>query len=175
MTMSTLKDKTLLLLGLVSHEDMHGYKLNKLLKSANKTIQIGKANAYKILAKFEKMGFVTHTVESQPNRPSKIIYSITESGKKEFNRLLRERLAETYPFEYPDGVSLDFIGLIKPQEALSLLKKRLECLAARCSTLQSYPDDIRTSHPGLNFLVLQAELDYDMLTKLIENLKGGDN
>lgn len=171
MTMSTLKDKTLLLLGLVSHEDIHGYKLNKLLMLTSKSIQIGKANAYKILAKFEKMGYVTHMDKYQPNRPSRIIYSITESGKKEFNRLLRERLAESYPIEYPDGVSLDFIRLIKPQEALSLLGKRLECLAARCSTLQSYPDDIRTSHPGLNFLILQAELEYDMLTKLIENLK----
>lgn len=169
--MSTLKDKTLLLLGLVSHEDMHGYKLNKLLKLPGKPIQIGKANAYKILAKFEKMGFVTHVEESQSNRPSKIIYSITESGKSEFNRLLRERMAESDPFEYPDGVSLDFISLIEPQEALSLLKKRLQCLAARCSTFQSYSDDIRTSHPGLNFLILQAELEHDMLTKLIENLK----
>ncbi|MES0490080.1 MAG: helix-turn-helix transcriptional regulator [Leptospirales bacterium] len=170
--MSSLKDKTLLLLGFLSHEQMHGYKLNQLLKLPSNSIQVGKANAYKILAKFEEQGFVTHVEESQRNRPSKTTYSITEAGKIEFKRLLLERLGEYQPFEYPDGVSLDFLALIEPQEALPLLLKRQECLAARCTTLQSYSDDIRTGHPGLNFLTLQAELEFEMLTKLIENLKG---
>lgn len=171
MTMSSLKDKTLLLLGLLKHEDMHGYKLNKMLKETNKTIQIGKANAYKILAMLEEKGFVTQRVRSQPNRPSKIIYSISKLGVNEFNRLLRERLAETQPFDYPDGVSLDFIGFIDPQEAKPLLEKRVERLAARCSTFQSYSDDIRASHPGLDILIQQAELEYRMINKLIKKLK----
>ena len=171
MTMSSLKDKTLLLLGLLNHEEMHGYKLNKMLKDSQKTIQIGKANAYKILGMLEKKGFVVQRVKTQSNRPSRIIYSITEEGNLEFNRLLRERLAESEQFDYPDGVSLDFIGLIEPQEAISLLEKRLERLAARCSTFHGYSDDIRASHPGLDIFIEQAKLEYKMMNKLIKKLK----
>ena len=80
-------------------------------------------------------------------------------------------MGENFATEYPDGVSLDFLGLLEPEEALPLLQKRRECLADRCSALDSYSDDIRTSHPGLNILILQAQLEYEMTTKLIDTVK----
>ena len=130
-------------------------------------ISIGKANAYKLLAKLEEEGFVGHVEERQGNRPSRMVYSITEQGKSEFDRLLRERLAQFQPIEYPDGVSLNFIGLLEPKEALSLLEFRQERLADRCATLNGFSDDIRASHPGIDFLVRQAELESLFINSLI--------
>ena len=157
--MSTVKVKRLHLLGILHSQDVHGYQLNQLLGHPTNAISIGKANAYKLLAGMEEEGFVSHVEERQGNRPPRLVYSITELGKEEFGRLLRESLPEFQPLEYANGVSLNFIGLLEPQEALALLTLRQERLAGRCATLNGVSDDILASHPGIDFLVLQAELE----------------
>lgn len=166
--MSSIKDKNLLLLGILHSHDMHGYQLNQLLKSPASVINVGKANAYQILAKLEEKGFVTHVEKREGKRPPKLVYTISDIGKEEFKRLLIERLAEFQPIEYPDGVSLNLIELLKPQEALSLLLKRQERLAIHCETLNSFSDEIRASHPGIDFLALQTELESNFLNNLVE-------
>lgn len=169
--MGSLRDKSLLLLGILASESMHGYQLNKMLKDPHVSIRVGKANAYKILAGFEEKGWVTQSEEVQDKKPSRFVYSITDQGREKFRSLLLERLAESEPTEYPDGVALDFAGLLEPQEALFALRKRREYLAGRCESMRGISDDIRTSHPGLNFRVLQAELEYEILEKLIKKLE----
>jgi len=166
--MSSIKDKKLYLLGFLCNQNVHGYQLNQTLKHPANAIKIGKANAYKLLAKLEDEGFVSHVEERIGNRPSRMVYSITDKGKKEFRRLLEEGLAQFQPIEYPGGVSLNFIGLLKPQEALSFLLKRQERLAIHCDTFNSISDEIRASHPGIDFLVQQAALEQEFLTKLVE-------
>ena len=166
--MSSINDKKLHLLGILCYQDVHGYQLNQALKEPANAINIGKANAYKILAKLENEGLVSHIEERHGNRPSRMVYSITEQGKSEFKRLLRERLAQFQPIEYPDGVSLNFIGLLKPQEALSLLLQRQERFAIHCEAFTGFSDEIRASHPGIDFLVRHAALEQEILTKLVK-------
>lgn len=166
--MSSISDKKLHLLGILSHQAAHGYQLNQALKHPANAINIGKANAYKLLAKLEDDGFVSHIEERQSNRPSRMVYSITKEGKKEFRRLLKEGLSQFQPIEYPSGVSLNYIELLKPQEALSLLLQRQERLAIHCKTLSGFSDEIRASHPGIDFLVRQAALEQEFLTKLVK-------
>lgn len=166
--MSSIKDKKTHLLGILSTHKVHGYKLNQALKHPSNAISVGKANAYKLLSNLEAEGFVSHIEEREGKRPPRMVYSITEKGKSEFLQLLKDGLAQYQSIEYPNGVSLNFIDLIEPQEALSLLKIRQERLADRCATLNSFSDDIRASHPGIDFLVRQAELEREFLGKLIE-------
>ena len=169
--MSSINDKTLHLLGILYHQDVHGYQLNQALKQPGNVINIGKANAYKLLAKFEDEGFVSHVEERSGKRPSRMVYSISKAGKSEFMRLLKENLAHFQPIEYSGGVSLNYIGLLKPQEALSLLKQRQARLADHCEVLNNFSDEIRASHPGIDFLVRQATLEQKLLTKLVEEFQ----
>ena len=133
--MSTIKDKRLLLLGILSAHSLHGYELNELLKSPSTAIRIGKANAYQLLAKLEQEGLVLGREERIAKRPPRTIYTITEAGRAEFSRLLQERLAEFQPIEYPDGISLNFIDALPPETVVPLLEQRASRLAARCATL----------------------------------------
>lgn len=165
------KDKRLLLLGILSTHSLHGYELNELLKSPTNAIRIGKANAYQLLAKLEQDGFVVGREERTAKRPPRTVYTITEAGKTEFERLLQERLSEFQPTEYPDGISLNFIDLLSPELVVPLLEQRAKRLAARCATLDGFSDDIRASHPGLDFLVRLTELERSFLHELIEKLK----
>ncbi len=170
MTMSAVKDKRLLLLGILSTHSLHGYELNELLKSAANGIRIGKANAYQILAKLEEDGLIAGHEERIDKRPPRTVYTITEAGQAEFSRLLQERLAEYQPLEYPDGISLNFMNVLPPEVAVPLLEQRATRLAARCATLGGFSDDIRASHPGLDFLVRLTELEQSLLQELIEKL-----
>lgn len=168
--MNTIKDKRLLLLGILSAHSLHGYELNELLKSPSTAIRIGKANAYQLLAKLEEEGLVEGREEQIAKRPPRTIYTVTEAGRAEFSRLLQERLAEFQPIEYPDGISLSFIDLLPPETVVPLLEHRALRLAARCATFAGFSDDIRASHPGLDFLVRLTELEQSMLQELIEKL-----
>ena len=171
MTMSTVKDKRLLLLGILSAHSLHGYELNEMLKSPTMAIRIGKANAYQLLAKLEREGLVEGREERIDRRPLRTIYTITEAGQAEFSRLLQERLAKFQPLEYPDGISLNFLNVLSPNIAVPLLEQRISRLAARCATFDGISDDIRASHPGLDLLVRFSELEQSFLQDLIENLQ----
>ncbi|MEZ4727019.1 MAG: PadR family transcriptional regulator [Caldilineaceae bacterium] len=169
--MSSIRDKRLLLLGILSEHSLHGYELNELLKSPANAIQIGKANAYQLLAKLEEEGLVVGHEERIEKRPPRTVYSISNTGRVEFARLLQERLAEFDPFEYPDGVSLNFITLLDPKDAVPLLQQRASRLAARCVTLTGFSDDIRAVHPGLDLQIRLVELEQSYLHELIEKLE----
>lgn len=169
--MGTLRDKKLLLLGILSAHSMHGYELNELLKSGANAIRIGKANAYQILAKLENDGLIAGHEERVEKRPPRTVYTITEAGQAAFSQLLQKRLANYQPLEYPDGISLNFLDVLSPDVAVPLLEQRATRLAARCATFDGFSDDIRASHPGLDFLVRMTELEQSMLQELIEKLK----
>ncbi len=173
--MSSIKDKRLLLLGILSEHSLHGYELNELLKSPTTPIRIGKANAYQLLAKLERDGLVVGHEERVAKRPPRTVYTITQVGQAEFARLLQERLAEFRPVEYPDGVSLNFVHTLEPEVAIPLLEQRASRLADRCADLEGFSDDIRASHPGLDFLIRQVELEQSFLHELIEKLKRKHN
>ena len=166
--MSAVDVKNLLLLGILAAEDMHGYQMNQFLKHASSPIRIGKANAYQLLAKLEERGFVEHVEERQGNRPSRLVYSITPSGKSELIRLLRDQLGKYEPSEYPGAVALNYLNQLTPQEALTLLEMRQERLAIHCEPIEGFSDEIRASHPGIDLLVRQTALEREFLEELIE-------
>ncbi|MBC8190772.1 MAG: hypothetical protein H8E18_00165 [FCB group bacterium] len=49
-----------------------------------------------------------------------------------------------------------------------MLKQRQERLAIHCEAFVDFSDEIRASHPGIDFLVRQAALEQEFLTKLVE-------
>lgn len=165
------KDKQLLLLGILNTQDVHGYHLNALLSAPANPIRIGKANAYQLLARLEQKGLVESHEEQQGNRPRRQVYSLTSAGRAELGRLLRERLAEHEPAEFPDGVSLNLINQMKPKKAVALLKQRRALVAARGVNFAEFSDEIRASYPGLDYLIRQVELERKFLTELIKKLK----
>ncbi len=167
--MSSVNDKSLLLLGILQSEDMHGYQLNQFLKHPSNAIRIGKANAYQLLAKLEAQGLVSHVEQREGNRPPRLVYSITAAGKAEMLRLVKDQLGQYQAIDNPGSIPLNFIELLKPQEALSLLKERQARLAIHCESFKDFSDEIRASHPGIDFLVRQAALEQEFLNKLVED------
>jgi DNA-binding PadR family transcriptional regulator len=118
-------NKKLLLLGILLSHDMHGYELSEILKFIGIPIEMKKSNAYRLLGVLEEDELITFTNEQVGNRPVRRVYSITEKGKEEFQRLLRENLAAYTEPDFPSLIGIDFIHLLPAEEAVP---KQLRCL-----------------------------------------------
>jgi DNA-binding PadR family transcriptional regulator len=118
-------ERTLLLLGLLRSQEMHGYHLNEFIDShLGTTVHLKKPTAYRLLNKMADDGWVTCREEQEGNRPPRRVYAITPQGEAVFQRMLRESLAAYEPLTFHGNIGLLFLGAIPPQEASVLLKKR---------------------------------------------------
>ena len=169
--MSSLQSKKLLLLTTLEAHHAHGYALNQLLRQPWQPVRIGKSNAYRILEKMEKEGWVAYHKERSGNRPDRRVYAITPSGRKECKRLLRQQLAMASPMENPDCIALNMISSLKPEESIPLLEEKMQRLAERCSTFDMLSDDIRAIHPGMDLMRQQAHIELEFTRTLIDRIK----
>ena len=172
MTMNIHDDKTLFLLGILRSHQSHGYELQALLQSPLAPIQIGKANAYQILKRLEARGWVTAAEEREGNRPPRRVYSITASGEEAFQALLRTRLHTHVPSVHANAVSLNFIALLPPAEAVELLSQRLEVVQAQLNELTAQIGEGAEEHYGVDYLLQHSRFEHKWLNELIERLAG---
>jgi PadR family transcriptional regulator AphA len=77
------------ILGLLTYTSMTGYNLKTLFdKSINHFWKASLSQIYRELAVLEKKGYVHSQILPQEDRPDKRVYSITEDGKKAFQKWL---------------------------------------------------------------------------------------
>ena len=165
-------EKSLLLLGLLRGQDMHGYQLNEMLAhGAGGAITLSKANAYRLLKKMEEDGWVTYHEEQEGNRPPRRVYSITAEGEAAFGRLLRESLARYTPAEFPAAVAFDFLSETPAEEAAALLQQRRAEIEALYAELDAYPEDIKNHHLTLTYLLRHYAFELEWLDEVARRLR----
>ncbi len=165
-------EKKLLLLGLLQSREMHGYELGKLLQhSCASPVNLGKANGYRLLAQMEKDGWVTYRTEKEGNRPRKRIYSLTESGRRAFLDLLRKNLRSFHRPEFAGLVGIDFIDFLPPAESASLLTERLKLLKEHFIKLDRIQEDIRQTHPGIDYMHRYYSSEIEWISGIIARLR----
>jgi DNA-binding PadR family transcriptional regulator len=112
-------------------QDMHGYQIADVIDTHfGDAAHMPKATMYDTLRKLADEGLVSTREEQEGNRPTRTVYSMTDSGEAEFIELLRESVTsyeEVYAF---DGVGLMFIDTLPKKEVVELLESRRERLVA---------------------------------------------
>lgn len=169
-----LETRKLLILGLLFEEDMHGYRLNEHL-SIKVPITLKKPTTYNILKIMEKDKWV-ESKESTSGGSMRRIFTITDLGKKEFQRLLREQLSKFTPTENPSMVSISFLDHLPKEESIYLLKNRLKEIQLFLKPLSIESDHQKTSHVGhysipFEFARKILDLEVELLNKLIKDLQ----
>lgn len=83
-------NKTLyVILGLLAHEEMTGYDIKKRIDSSLSFFwDAGFGQIYPSLGVLESEGLVTKRTEVSEKRPTRIVYSITESGRQKLKQWL---------------------------------------------------------------------------------------
>ena len=82
----------MVLLGFLRQGPLHGYELKRIIeRNMGDWTEIAFGSIYFALDRLAREGFVTPSEEAGENRrPSKIVYTITDSGREKYLRLLRE-------------------------------------------------------------------------------------
>lgn len=134
--------RKLLLLGLLRQHEMYGYQINDLIDAhLGTSINLTKPTAYRLLHNMAEQGWISFREEKAGKRPTRRIYTLTETGEAEFQELLRFCLGQYEPAENANTVCLAFFDTLSPEEVLPLLEKRraaIEELIAMKKSEQSH-------------------------------------
>lgn len=140
---------------------MGAYDIQKLVEYRNisKWVRISTPSIYKKTIQLEEKGLITGTIAKEGKMPEKVIYSLTDAGEKEFERLMMEIASK------PVHIFLDFNAVIVNIDNLTLDQQKL-CIARiedNIKSLKSYLEqNIREKEelpeiPEAGFAVLQQQ------------------
>jgi DNA-binding PadR family transcriptional regulator len=159
--------KELHLLGLLQIGPRTGYQLHRITKAHGELYtDLKKGNVYYLLDRMARGGELEVTTEAGAPGPrrERLVYSITESGRRRFHELLREVL-RTYDLPHSGvEVGMVFLPYLEVSEATQLLSERrstvLERRAAVAGDMES-PDHGHLSLAEDHLLCLiDAELSW---------------
>lgn len=103
------------ILGLLNYRDMTGYEIRGVFRdSLNFFWQAQTSQIYRELKDLKTRGWVTDVTVPQQGRPNKNVFSVTEAGREELRRWLRE---ETFELgNSPLLMRTFFRGELSPEE-----------------------------------------------------------
>lgn len=152
----------LIVLGMLKREPMSAYDIQKLVEYRNisKWVKVSTPSIYKKTIQLEEKGYIKGIAVKEGKMPEKAVYSLTEKGEKEFERLMREISAGPIHF------FLDFNAVIVNLDSLPE-KARKSCVAdieKNVKILKAYlQDNVREKEnaeevPAMGMAVLQQQL-----------------
>lgn len=151
----------LVVLGMLKQEALSAYDIQKQVEYRNisKWVRISTPSIYKKVLQLENKGYIRGDVMKEGNMPEKTVYTLTEAGEKEFNRLMLEIS------ENPVRIFLDFNAVIVNLMSLPPEEQKV-CLGnieENIRTLKAYiEENIRLKEnipeiPKMGMAVLQQQ------------------
>src|ERR1700716_614475 len=110
---------------------MHPYEMASLLRTRGKErdMKIKWGSLYTVVQNLEKHGLVEATESvRQGGRPERTIYRLTDAGREELEDWVRELVSTPEPEQRRFEAGLSVLGILPPDEAMSLLRQRLGLL-----------------------------------------------
>jgi DNA-binding PadR family transcriptional regulator len=117
----------LVILGLLRERPLYGYEIKHIVEEhMGDWTNIAFGSIYFALSKLAEEEFIEKVaVEQEGNRPSRSVYQITDSGRVEFLRLLREVWSEVERHYFAIDIGLAFIEALPVEEVKEFLRGRL--------------------------------------------------
>ncbi|MCR2822866.1 PadR family transcriptional regulator [Lederbergia panacisoli] len=165
--------RSLLLLGLLMSDSQHGYQIHDFVeKNLTFISNMKKATAYSLLDKLSKEGLIDVSVEYDGNRPPRKVYSINESGRKQFYHLLEINLSAAENIFYEGDIGFMFLDQLPLDKSIEFLQKKHEMLREIYNTITHL--SIHECSSGVTIAMnhkkrmLEAELSF--ITETIQQL-----
>lgn len=129
----------LIVLGILKKESLSAYDIQKLVEYRNisKWVKISTPSIYKKVIQLEEKGYITSTQVKEGKMPEKAVYTLTDSGNQQFEKLMLEISGK------PINIFLDFNAVIVNIDSLSKEEQK-SCIANienNIKTLKSYLED----------------------------------
>ena len=114
------------LLGILTYTPMTGYELKQFFDSSVQHFWNAElSQIYPTLKSLEEQGFVDRHVEVQQNRPNRKVYEITDLGRDELARWVREP-APPADMRDPFLIKIFFGSELPVEDVLIVLRRQLE-------------------------------------------------
>lgn len=158
------------ILGLLYFEQTggHGYDLARHFgddQPLGDVLKLEPGMLYHHLKKLARTGWVTVDIEPQGTRPPRQVYTLTEDGRDELLRWLREPVQHTREIRLEFLVKLYFARLLDPTLAVELIRGQLDKsremeagLEARLAPSDSSDDDFGRQVLNLRLLQTRAAI-----------------
>lgn len=113
----------LIVLGMLKKESLSAYDIQKLVEYRNisKWVKISTPSIYKKVIQLEEKGLITSRTKKDGKMPEKAVYSLTDAGNEEFEKLMFEISCK------PINIFLDFNAVIVNLESMPKESQK-ECL-----------------------------------------------
>ncbi|MGB8213447.1 MAG: PadR family transcriptional regulator [Anaerolineales bacterium] len=136
----------LVILGLLRDQPLHGYEIKQIIEEhMGDWTSIAFGSIYFALGKLSEEGLIEMVAtEKQGNRPSRSIYQITDAGRMEFLRLLREVWSGVEREYFAIDVGLAFMNALPPEEIQGYLRQRVAQLEGILQFLGSHEQEQMT-------------------------------
>ena len=133
----------LVILGLLREKPLYGYEIKQIIEEhMSDWTSIAFGSIYFALNKLAEEGFIEKIqVEKQGKRPSREVYQITEAGREEFKRLLREVWKDQERQYYSIDVGLAFSDALPPEELMGYMQERVRQLEYTLRYLDGHEAD----------------------------------
>ncbi len=122
----------LIVLGLLQERPFHGYDLKRVMKERymDEWANVAFGSIYFALGQMTAEGWIAaQPTERAGNRPSRTVYCITESGRREFLRLLRECWQDNRLTQHSIRVCLFFMKHLPRDETIGYVRRRIQAVA----------------------------------------------
>lgn len=123
----------LIVLGMLKKEALSAYDIQKLVEYRNisKWVKISTPSIYKKVIQLEEKGYITGNIVKEGKMPEKAVYSLTETGEKQFERLMLEIAAQPIHFFLDFNaviVNLSSLTEVEQKECLKRIRENIESL-----------------------------------------------
>lgn len=129
----------LIVLGMLKKEPLSAYDIQKLVEYRNisRWVKISTPSIYKKVIQLEKKGLISGTTVKEGKMPEKVVYTLTDAGHAEFERLMASIAAQ------PIHLFLDFNAVIVNLDALPPEEQqaRLADIEKNIGILKAYLED----------------------------------
>ncbi len=120
----------LFILGLISEKPNNPYRLKKILEKLEikQWFPMSDSTVYKSINSLQKKGYVIGETKKENNNPEKTIYSITEDGKKELDKSLKEYLRGSKRVVFDFDVASSLVCHLNKEDAVGALQYQLDSI-----------------------------------------------
>ena len=168
----------LIVLGILKRESLSAYDIQKLVEYRNisKWVKISTPSIYKKVIQLEEKGLIKSNIVKEGKMPEKAIYSLTDTGAKEFENLMNEIASQPIHF------FLDFNAVIVnlpslPPEGQKLCLETIEenvkalktCLEENLCEKERVPEIPETGMAVLQQQYILAQTIETWITSLKDN------
>lgn len=168
----------IIILSQLIHGPKHGYKIKKNVAFVlGNTYKLNNNALYPRLKKFEEIGAVKRTVEQQEGTPNRFLYSITDTGKELFQKLLQDIDEDTVANENEFDNRMAFFSLLSDENKEKILNLRIQYLKNHLNFINNMAAVVREEEyiPFSKQLYIYSQEKLEHEIKLIEKLRNIEN